>query len=155
MYKPTPYPPGAERWLINLIDFKNTAKMTSKQIAEQENLAEKSVSNVFSGKSKSPSVNLIRRIIHAISGSWREVFEESGAVIGGQDLAALQAEVIRLSEENATLTSDLNSIKLELAEKSKEAFSLAAENELLRVKLELKEEILSVHNYYIKRYPAE
>ena len=71
MYKPTPYPANAEQWLINLIDLKNKAEITVKQISEMENLAEKSVSNVFYGKSKNPGVDLIRRIIHALGGSWK------------------------------------------------------------------------------------
>lgn len=148
MYKPTPYPPGAELWLINLIDLKNRMEMTTKQIAEMENLAEKSVSNVFSGKSKSPSVNLIRRIIHALSGSWRETFDESGAVIGGQDLATLQAEVDRLTAENGSMSTELAALRDNLV-------SLTAENNILRMKLEHKEEIIAIHNYYIKRFPTE
>lgn len=74
MNKQINIPEGAEQWLINLIELKNKTGITVKQIAEMENVAEKSVSNVFSNKSKSPSVNLIRRIIHALGGSWREIF---------------------------------------------------------------------------------
>ena len=99
-------PKDAEQWLINLIELFNKSGMTFKQIAEAENLAEKSVSNVLLGKSKSPSVNLVRRIIHALGGSWREIFGESDAVIGGQDLAVLQEEVDRLTAEKEALTNE-------------------------------------------------
>lgn len=99
-------PKDAEQWLINLIELFNKSGMTFKQIAESENLAEKSVSNVLLGKSKSPSVNLVRRIIHALGGSWREIFGESDAVIGGQDLAVLQEEVDRLTAEKEALTNE-------------------------------------------------
>ena len=52
MYKPTIPPQETEQWLVSLIELKNKAELTVKQISEKENLAEKSVSNVFSGKSK-------------------------------------------------------------------------------------------------------
>lgn len=150
MYKPTPYPTGAEQWLIALIDLKNKAELTVKQIAEMENLAEKSVSNVFCGKSKSPSVNLIRRIIHALDGSWRDIFGESDAVIGSQDLATLQAEVDRLAKENELLASALNIKEIELNVEKNKVCNLESELKLIKVKLEYEEKLNAVHNFYNK-----
>lgn len=150
MYKPTPYPTGAEQWLIALIDLKNKAELTVKQIAEMENLAEKSVSNVFCGKSKSPSVNLIRRIIHALGGSWREIFGESDAVIGNQSLATLQAEVDRLTQENELLASALNIKEIELNVEKNKVCNLESELKLVKVKLEYEEKLNAVHNFYNK-----
>lgn len=136
MNKPFNYPEGAEQWLINLIDLRNRTNMPVREIAEKENLAEKSVSNVFLGKSKSPSVNLIRRIIHALGGSWREIFGESDAVIGGQDLITLQAEYDKLKAEFA----DLQDENVMLKDKN---VSLEAENDRLRLTLAHKEELLA------------
>lgn len=124
-------PAGAEQWLINLIELKNRhPDISISQVAEKENLSEKSISNVFSGKSKNPGVDLIRRIIHALGGTWSEILGESGAVIGGQNLATLQAEVDRLTEENAMLREKV---------------------EALREKNDtLKDEIIAWQRYYIK-----
>ena len=69
-------------------------------------MAEKSVLNVFTGKSKSPGVDLVRRIIHALGGSWAEIFAESGAVIGGQDLASLSEEVDVTSAERDLVAAE-------------------------------------------------
>jgi transcriptional regulator with XRE-family HTH domain len=153
MYKQTPYPNGAEQWLINLIDLKNKAELTVKQISENENLAEKSVSNVFLGKSKNPGVDLIRRIIHALGGSWREIFGESDAVIGSQDLVTLQAEVDRLTNENDILASSLNIAKLELSVEKNKVTALESENQILKLKLEYEEKLNAVHNFYNKLNP--
>lgn len=150
MYKPTPYPTNAEQWLINLIDLKNKAEITVKQISEMENLAEKSVSNVFYGKSKNPGVDLIRRIIHALGGSWRDIFGESDAVIGSQDLATLQAEVDRLTQENEILTSALNIKEIDLNVEKNKVCTLVAEIKLLNLKLEYEEKLNAVHNFYNK-----
>ena len=87
MNKQISIPEGAEQWLINLIELKNRSDMTVKQIAEKADLAEKSVSNVFAGISKNPGVELIRRIMTTLGGHWSDIFDESGAVIGGKDLS--------------------------------------------------------------------
>lgn len=143
MNKQVIYPVGAEQWLINLIDLRNKVGLTNKQIAEMENLAEKSVSNVFSGKSKSPSVNLIRRIITALGGKWRDIFEESDAVIASQDLVTLQAEYDKLSSEASDLRAENVRLKDENA-------SLKAELDRLRLTLAHKEEILSLQAEIIR-----
>lgn len=153
MYKPTPYPAGAEQWLINVIDLKNIKQMPAKQIAEMENLAEKSVSNVFSGKSKNPGVDLIRRIIHALGGSWREIFGESDAVIGSQDLVALQTEVDRLAQENEVLNSALSIAEIDLTVEKNKALALEGEVQLLKLKLEYEEKLNAVHSFYNKLIP--
>ena len=156
MNKQVIYPDGAEQWLKNLIDLKNKTGMTTKQIAEMENLAEKSVSNVFSGKSKSPSVNLIRRIITALGGKWREIFEESDAVIASQDLVTLQAEYDRLQSEandlraenvslkdkNAALEIELDHLKLTLAHKEE---TLAHKQQIV----ELQDQLIAFHKTYV------
>lgn len=143
-------PDGAEQWLVNLIELKNRTDISLKQIAEKENLSEKSVSNVFFGKSKNPGVDLVRRIIHALGGTWHEIFGESGAVIGGQDLVAMQAEVDRLTEEVAVLESKLDIASLELAVQKDKVVALENENKILCLKLEYEEKISSLHNYYMK-----
>lgn len=144
-------PKGAEDWLVRLIELKNRSTVTVKQIAEQENLPERSVQNVFSGHSKSPGVDLIRRIIHALGGSFAEVFAESGAVIGTQDIAKLQ-------EENAALKACVEGLKLDLSVAEKRLAAVIAENELLKVKLEYEAKMANVHNLYAKllrRYGEE
>ena len=146
-------PVGAEQWLINLIELKNRTDMSCKQIAEKANLSEKSVSNVFCGKSKNPGVDLIRRITHALGGSWGEIFGESGAVIGGQDLVALQSQVDKLTEENAILTQRLNIANLDLTVQKDKVSALENENKILCLKLEYEEKLVAVHNFYNKLNP--
>jgi transcriptional regulator with XRE-family HTH domain len=144
------YPTGAEQWLINLIDLKNRTDMSFKQIAEKISTAEKSVSNVFLGKSKNPGVDLVRRIIGALGGSVSEIFGESGAVIGGQDLVALQTEVDRLTAENDILTSNLTIANLDNSVLKDKVAALEAEVKILNLKLEYEEKLIAVHNFYNK-----
>ena len=147
-------PEGAEQWLINLIELYNRSDLSMKQIAENQGLAEKSVSNVLLGKSKNPGVDLIRRIITALGGRWREIFGESDAVIGGQDLATLQAEVDRLTEEVGILTNRLNVANFEITAQKEKIASLETENKLLQLKLEYEEKLNAVHRFYNKLDPT-
>ena len=143
-----------EQWRVNLNELRDKTGMSPKQIAHKEDLCEKSVSRVFSGESKNPGVDIVRQIIHALGGTWAEIFAESGAVIGGQDLATLQAEVNRLTEENALLTQNLNIADLELKVQKDKVSALETENKILTLKLEYEEKIVAIHNYYMHRLPG-
>lgn len=150
MNKQISIPDGAEQWLINVIELLNRTGMTFRQIAEKENLSEKSVSNVFLGKSKNPGVDLIRRIIHALGGSWAEIFGESGAVIGGKDLVTLQAEVAELTRELDVYKTNYNLLSLDNNVLKDKVTVLENENKVLCLKLEYEVKLNAVHNFYNK-----
>ena len=150
MHGQTCTPEELEQWLINLKELKHRTDLSCKQIADKENLSEKSVARVFSGEAKNPGVDLIRRIIHALGGNWSEIFGESGAVIGGQDLVTLQAEVDRLTKENDILTSNLTIANLDNATLKSKVQALESEIKLLNLKLEYEEKLIAVHNFYNK-----
>lgn len=141
---------GQELWRKNLKELRSRAGMSPKQIADKENLSEKTVTRVFTGEAKNPGVDVIRRIIHALGGTWCEIFAESSAVIGSQDLVTLQAEVNRLTEENTVLSSSLNIANLDLAAQKNKVVALESENKILQLKLEYEEKLVAVHNFYNK-----
>ena len=155
MHKQINIPNGAEQWLINLIELYNRSGKSFKQIAESENIAEKSVSNVFLGKAKSPGVDLVCKIIHALGGHRNEIFCESGAVIGGQDLATLQDQVDTLTEENTTLKTEKDLAVAELEILRNKTALQEAEIGLLKERLQHKDELLAVYNYFTKIKPVE
>lgn len=130
-------------WLEHLKELKAKTKMSSKQIAEMTNLPERTVVRIFSGDTDNPYVDTLRRIVTVLGGSLDDLFAESKIVVGGQDLATAQAEVDKLN-------ADLVQLAAEIAVLKDKVTSLSNENDLLRLKLEHKEEIISLHNYYIK-----
>lgn len=144
MNKQTSLYNGTEQWLINLNEYRIKVDMPLNEVAERANVSEKSTRRIFSGESKNPGVEPVRRIIRAMGCTINEIFEESGAVIGGQDLVTLQAKVDELNAEILLIQAENNVLK-------SKADALSAENDLLRLKLEHKEEIISIHNYYIKK----
>ena len=128
-------------WLDNLKELKKKAGMSSKQIAEKTNLPERTVVRIFSGDTDNPYVDTLRRIVAVLGGTLDDLFAESKIVVGNQNLADLQSEVERLTAENGMLAAE----NVILKDKN---VTLSAENDILRMKLEHKEEIISLHNYY-------
>ena len=116
-----------EVWRQALRECRERAHLTYKEIADRENLSEKTVSRVFTGEAKTPGVDLIRRIIHALGVRWRDIFGESEAVITTENVDAVEKENAALREENAVLK-----------EKVKE---LEPQTMLLAVKLEYEQKI--------------
>lgn len=130
-------------WLDNLKELKKSKGMTAKQIAEATNLPERTVNRIFSGDTDNPYVDTLHRIVSVLGGSLDCILADTKVVVGDSDLITLQNEVDRLN-------SALQLLQAENAMFKDKICSLTTENDLLRLKLEHKEEIISLHNYYIK-----
>ena len=115
-------------WRDNLKELKKRTGMTTKAIAQRANLPEKTIENILDGTVMNPRIDTMRQIVTALGGSLDEIFAETGAVIGDAKLAKLQ-------EERDNLVIDLAG---ERAENAK----LRTEIQILKLKLEHKDEIL-------------
>ena len=124
-------------WLDNLKELKSAKGMSSKRIAEETNLPERTVVRIFSGDTPNPYVDTLYRL----GGSLDDILADSKTVVGSRNLVALQSDVDRLTAENAMLTAENAILKDKVG-------TLTAENDILRLKLEHKDEIISLHNYY-------
>lgn len=131
-------------WLDNLKELKKAKGMSAKQIAEQTNLPERTVNRIFSGDTENPYVDTLHRIVTVLGGSLDGILADTKVVVGGTDLADLQTEVDRLASELTLANAEMAMLRDKVA-------NLTAENDILRLKLEHKEEIIALHNYYIKR----
>lgn len=135
-------------WLDNLKELKKTRGMSTKQIAEQTNLPERTVARIFSGDTEAPRVDTLRQIVAVLGGSLDDLFAESGSVVANSNIVALQEEITQYNTEAEIL-------KAEIAMLKDKVVSLETENDRLRMTLAHKEEIISLHNYYINRRVAE
>lgn len=122
--------------------------MTVKQIAEKTNLPERTVSRIFSGETDNPYVDTLHRIVTVLGSSLDGIFADTKLVVGEENLAALQTDIDRL-------TSELTLANAELAVLKDKVCTLTAESDILRLKLEHKDELLALHNYYMKIKPNE
>lgn len=130
-------------WFDNLKELKKKSGMSSKQIADMTNLPERTVIRIFSGDTDAPRVDTLRRIVAVLGGSLDDIFAESGSVVANADLAALQDEINKLTDEATIMKAEIAMLKDKNA-------SLEADNDRLRLTLAHKEEIISLHNYYNK-----
>ncbi len=89
-------------WLENLKELKKSRGISCAQISIIANIPEKTVSRIFSGETPAPRIDNICDIIKALDGSLDEIFEifkNSKAVIGYDDVSALQNELLRTKSE--------------------------------------------------------
>ncbi len=132
---------GHSMWLTNLKELRTAKGLSPKQIAEMANLPERTVVRIFSGDTPNPYVDTLYRIVAVLDGSLDDVFADSKTVVGSKNLAILQSDVDRLKAEKDLLTAENAMLTSKVA-------SLTAENDILRMKLEHKDEIIALHNYY-------
>ena len=131
-------------WLDNLKELKKSKGMSVKQIADATNLPERTVSRIFSGDTDNPYIDTLHRIVSVLDGSLDNILADTKSVVGDANLATLQNDVERLTNEATLLKAKISILEDKVA-------NLTTENDILRMKLEHKEEIIALHNYYIKK----
>lgn len=130
-------------WLDKLKELKERKNMTTKQIAQRSNLPESTVKRIFMGDTDAPRIDTLRQIVAVLDGSLDELFAESGSVLANDTMIALK-------EERDCLSAELELLRAENTSLSTQVTALRAENDLQRMKIEHKDEIIALHNYYIK-----
>ena len=140
-------------WLENLKELKKAKGLTYKHIAKLANLPERTVARIFSGDTESPYVDTLHRIVTVLGGSLDDILADTKIVVGDKDMATLQEDVDVVTAERDILTAERDMLAAELAILKDKVVTLTAENDLLKMQLKHKEEIIAIHNYYNKIKP--
>lgn len=130
-------------WLDNIKELKKAKGMSTKQIAEKTNLPERTVNRIFSGDTDNPYVDTLHRIVTVLGGSLDDILADTKVVVGEENLATLQENVYEVTAKYELLKAENTILKDKVS-------ALTAENDLLKLKLTHKEEIIALHNYYNK-----
>ena len=93
-------------------------------------------------------MDTLDRIAKALGSSLDYIFSDTKVVIGEENLATSQ-------ENLAVATAERDLIAAENAVLKEKVAALTAENNLLTLQLKHKEEIIAIHNYYIKLKSTE
>ena len=131
-------------WRERIIEAKTAQGISTKTMAERMQTNEKTVKRLLSDDSKSPYITTVLDAGAAVGLSPQEIFAESGLLIGSKTVAELQEELTILNNELKLYQDDCAILQGRVN-------TLTTENEKLRMELAHKEELLAVHNYYIKK----
>ena len=135
-------------WLDNIKELKKAKGMSAKQIADATKLPERTVTRIFSGDTDNPYVDTLHRIVTVLGGSLDDILADTKVVVGDANLVTLQESVDVVTAERDLITAENAILKDKVA-------TLTAENDMLKMQLKHKEEIIAIHNYYTKLKPNE
>ena len=136
-----------------------------KWIVENTSLSERTVNRLFKDDAKNPGSETLLEVAEVLGVTTDFLLKGANVVIGTQDLATLQAEKDHLAGECAILQDQNDQLTAKVAELMDTVAELTAkngilkeqncyltsENKILQVKLDLKDEIIAVHNHYINK----
>ena len=135
-------------WLENLKELKARSGMTSKQIAEKTNLPERTVTRIFSGETDHPYADTLDIIAKALDADLGYVFSETKVIVATDELVNIKESVDVVEAERNLVAAENEMLKAKNA-------ALTTEIELLKKELQHKEEIIALHNYYMKMRTAD
>ena len=122
-------------WRDRIIETMKEKGIKIKSVAEFAQLSEKTVHRMLTDPEHVPYVDNVIVVGAAVGLSPREIFSETGLVVGDQPLAALQVERDRLAD-------DLAAAQAKVAELQAELTALTKERDLLQLKLDHKDELI-------------
>ena len=134
---------GQYMWLDNLKELKKTKGMSVKQIADKTNLPERTVNRIFSGDTDNPYVDTLHRIVTVLDGSLDDILADTKVVVATESLVEVKENANVIEAERDLITAENAILKDKVA-------TLSAENDMLKMQLKHKEEIIALHNYYNK-----
>ena len=135
-------------WLDNLKELKKTKGMTAKQIADATKIPESTIKRIFSGDTIDPYVSTIHRIATVLGGSLDHILADTNAVLSSESLVEVKETVELAEAERDLLLAELEILKAKTATQE-------AEIQLLKERLQHKDELLAVYNYFTKIKPTE
>ena len=133
-------------WLDNLKELKKAKGMTSKQIADATRIPESTIKRIFSGETTDPYISTIQRIVVVLDGSLDDLFAESKAVIANESLIEVKESAGVVEAERDLVLAELEMLRAKTAAQETEIL-------LLKERLQHKEELLALHNFYNKLIP--
>ncbi len=137
-------------WRERIIEAKKAKGITIKMMAERtpSHLTVETITRILNEKTDDPRISTVLALGDSVGLSPWELFAEPNALVAYRGVLSLQAEVEDLKAERDALIEENNKLKNEDKELKDKIVATAAENERLQLKLEHKEEIISLHNYY-------
>lgn len=136
-------------WLDKLRELRKTSGKTNKYLAEQMHRSERTIGRFFSGEADL-GIDELQKLVDLMGGRLEDILDESDFKLPTPEVEALKKENASLATTIEGMTAETALLNAEIAVLKDKIVRLTAENDLLRLKLEHKEEIIAIHNYYNK-----
>lgn len=131
--------------LENLKELKKESGMTFEDIAEASKTPESTVKRIFSGKCE-PLASTLFRIVKAFGASLDDVLADTNVVLSPKTLAEVTKNAEVVEAERDLVLAELEMLRAKTVAQE-------AEIQLLKERLQHKDEIIALHNYYNKLIP--
>ena len=134
-------------WLKNLQELKKRSGMTVKQIAEVTKLPERTVNRILTGETDHPRIDTLYIIVTALGGNLNDIFAATNVVVATETLVEVKENAEVIEAEKDLAVAELEMLRAKTAAQETEIA-------LLKEKLQHKEELLAVYNYFTKIKPV-
>lgn len=133
-------------WLDRIIEEKERLGLTPKMMSERIDgrLPEKTIIRILTRKTETPRIDTIIDLGASVRLTPREIFADTCAVVAPIELVDIKETADVIEAERDLIQSENDVLKAKVS-----AYEM--EIELLKRELQHKEELLAVHNYYIKK----
>ena len=129
-------------WRERIIEAKKAQGISSKTMSERTmHIPERTIIRLLNGETNNPYVDTVLEVGASVGLTPQEIFSETNLILGDKDLATLQSDLEIAKAENDILATENARLNDKIA-------MLNSELETLKLKLEHKEEIINLHNYY-------
>lgn len=130
-------------WRDKVIEAKAIRKITNKQIADYVHASEKTIVRLLNGDTLFASLDLVLKVGEAVGLSAIELFNETNSIVGGDELIALHERLDCAEAELDRVRKEYDSLYSELRDRTHEL-------EIIKIKLESSERIISLQDEVIK-----
>lgn len=135
-------------WLDKIIEEKRKKNITTKMMAEKSRIPEQTITRILTKKTEFPRIDTVLDLGASVGLTARDLFDETTSVVGDKSITTLQEELDRVNAAFAALQSDMTAISTEYAMLKSANDDLRHENDILRIKLECKDELIRLYNRY-------
>lgn len=135
-------------WLDKIIEEKRKKNITTKMMAEKSRIPEQTITRILTKKTEFPRIDTVLDLGASVGLTARELFDETTSVVGDKSITMLQEELDRVNAAFAALQSDMTAISTDYAMLKSTNDDLRHENDILRIKLECKDELIRLYNRY-------
>ena len=141
-------------WYNNFIEIFEAWGGGRHALADKANLPYDTVKRIVSGKTENPTLDTLDRLAEAMGKTLGDIVAGTSTRAGTKTTEELQNQINDMSIERASIVAERDLLLAKNAILEAERSALEKEIELLKLQVLHKDEMLSLHNAYLKLHQA-